>query len=252
MEGISFAFIIFFIACVAILFLGLLLATLLFSLLVLIGGVIATALSLKLFKPRERRLAWIPAILTIVAGLIFLLVASFLYGRIQQSLAPTRSVGAEYVSIDDVIMKPYIAAMSGVDRASLGFTPIPADARIRIDRLDSSGTKCDAMLHVYTDTSRTITFKQYGNSCKWIHEQEIHIGPHKYPRSDTIYEEEIVIEYQTEEVNGIPLNKIFIYYYGDDPRLGRKLPFTLTLQDVQPILEEWKEWRARQTPVPSR
>ena len=129
-----------------------------------------------------------------------------------------------------------LEAIDAVDRESLGFTPIPADADVRLEI--RGGAEYDAMLHVYSDTHRTIAFRKTPEGYRWIAEQEQHYGPKSYQTVDGEFQEHIVVEYQREPVNGIPTNQIHISYWGEDPRFPRR--DDLTLPFIKPILEEWK------------
>lgn len=148
--------------------------------------------------------------------------------------------------ITDEQMKPFLSAIAEVDRASLGFTPISANARIEIEYA-SSTKPYDVMLHIYAETSRTIAFKKVGNAYKWIGEQEIHEGPNQYTTVDGTSNEYIVIDYDTVGVSGSSVNKLTIWYEGENAKLNSK-HFNLKLQVVQPILDEWKEIRPTPTP----
>jgi hypothetical protein len=140
------------------------------------------------------------------------------------------------VSLSSPEIKPLLAAIEKVDRATLGFTPISTNAAIRLEL--SSRANYDAMLHVYGDTSRTIGFRKEGDGYRWISEQEIHTGPKWQQTIDGNFRERIVVEYQTERVNGIPLNELQIVYSGDDPEI--KSIEKLTLVDAQGIFARWK------------
>lgn len=125
--------------------------------------------------------------------------------------------------------------MDGVDRASLGFSPITTNSQISLE-LPSAGGAYDAMLHVYGSTSRTIAFRKTSSGYRWISEQEIHEGPKWYQTVDGTFREYVVIEYQKENVNGIPTNQLYIRYTGNNTNLtGREL----TLAEVRPILGTW-------------
>lgn len=150
-------------------------------------------------------------------------------------------------SVNDEIVRPYLLAMEKVDRASLGFTPISANARIEIEHAFVRTQGYDVMLHVYAETSRTIAFRKTADgSYEWIGEQEIFTGPRRYETADGVFNEQIVITYEKVPISGAPLNQVFITYIGDDPRLASK--FFLTLQEVRPILEEWRNICATPTP----
>jgi hypothetical protein len=150
-------------------------------------------------------------------------------------------------TMDAEALQPFIAAMDEVDRASLGFTDIPDDAMVVIGGGAPPGFGYDAALQIYGDTRRTVFFEQEDGSYRWAGEQEIHTGPHQYDSQDGVYSEEISITYDTVDHFGawLPLNTVHIRYEGDDPRLRNKS--NLTLEDVAPILEEW---RALRSPTP--
>lgn len=142
----------------------------------------------------------------------------------------------EKVSLSDPQIQPLIKAMDQVDRASLGFTPVTTNARISLD-LHSAGGTYDAMLHVYGATSRTIAFRKTSTGYRWISEQEIYEGPKWYQTVDGTFREKMVIEFQTERVNGIPINQLTIRYSGNDTNLQER---ELALTEAIPILEKWK------------
>jgi hypothetical protein len=139
------------------------------------------------------------------------------------------------VSLSDPRVLSLLKAMDQVDRAALGFSPIATNAQISLEL--QSGSTYDAMLHVYGATSRTIAFRKTGSGYRWISEQEIYEGPKWHQTVDGTFREQMVIEFQTERVNGIPTNTLSIRYTGGDTNLeGREF----ILADVNPILERWK------------
>jgi hypothetical protein len=141
------------------------------------------------------------------------------------------------MTLDDERIALMLKAIDEVDRASLGFTPIPKSSEVT---LEQSHQTYDVMLHIYSnESSRTIAFLKTLEGYRWIHEQEIFTGPHKYSTVDGTVDEHIVITYETERVSGVPLNQINIDYYGDDPRLSYRS--NLTLDDVIPVIAEWKK-----------
>ena len=148
----------------------------------------------------------------------------------------------ESVSLTDARVEPLLKAMDEIDRTTLGFTPVTTNAHISLE-LRSSGSY-DAMLHVYGTTSRTIAFRKTPSGYRWISEQEIYEGPKWEQTVDGTFRESIVIEYQTEPVNGVPVNQLSIRYSGGDTNLvGREL----TLAQARSILEKWST-----TPVEAR
>ena len=87
------------------------------------------------------------------------------------------------------------------------------------------------------------------DSYKWIGEQESHTGPNQYETEDGIFYEQLVIAYQTVYLGMAGQdNRIDINYFGQDPRLDK---FDLTLEEVQPILEEWRMIQQSTPVVPS-
>jgi hypothetical protein len=150
-----------------------------------------------------------------------------------------------FLRMNDKRFAAFWDALSKIDRNALGFTPISPEARVEYE-----GTigETDVMLHVYDDTSRSLTFKKVGDAYLWVHEQEIHEGKDKWTDYDgALWVESITIEYQTENINGIPLNTLWIHYIGRETM--RSSLDGLTLKDLQPIIEEWRSWRQTQPPL---
>lgn len=140
----------------------------------------------------------------------------------------------EKVLLSDPKIQPFLDAMEQVDRASLGFTPVTTNSDIKLEL--ASGGAYDAMLHVYGATSRTISFRKTESGYRWTGEQEVYQGPKWYQTVDGTFREFMVIEYQTERINGIPTNQLYIRYSGDDTNLiGREF----TLAEVLPITAKW-------------
>ncbi|MCI0743858.1 MAG: hypothetical protein L0Y58_00480 [Verrucomicrobia subdivision 3 bacterium] len=149
---------------------------------------------------------------------------------------PGCGIGPDRVTLEDARVKPLLAAMEEVDRAAMGFTPIAEDANIS---LEDKGQNYDAMLHVYGKTSRTIAFRKTDSGYRWISEQETHLGPKWEQTVDGTFQESITIEYHTEPVRGNPANQLQIRYSG--PRSDLRRPRELTLAQIGPLLQEWKD-----------
>jgi hypothetical protein len=144
----------------------------------------------------------------------------------------------ERVARDDERLAPLWAAIAAVDREALGFTEIDPNAEIRLEGKQLGGDDYDAMLHISGVTSRTISFRKVGEAYKWTGEQETHTGRDSYTTVDGTFKESITVTYETEPVSGSPLNSVSVRYSGEDPRLAHRLE--LTLEDVLPILQEWR------------
>ena len=141
----------------------------------------------------------------------------------------------EKVALDDPRIQPMLQAMSRVERTELGFTPIADTADIR---LEGQGSNYDAMLHIYAETQRTVAFRKVDDGYYWIGEQETHSGPGTFESVDGVVAEQITLTYETEDISGHCCGRVDIRYRGKDSRLaGRR---DLTLEDVGPVLAEWK------------
>jgi hypothetical protein len=166
-------------------------------------------------------------------------------GEVNQ--ASFQKCGPVKMRMNDPAMDRYRPAIQTIDRESLGFTPIPDDAWVEIQPVGGPQVWID----IYGDTSRTIALKQADAEYEWIYEQEIAYGPDQWPDGDgSTWQEMVSIDYQTEEVNGVPVNRTIVMYTGRDPRLTSLGPLYLSIEDVKPILEEWRVWRAQQPPDP--
>jgi hypothetical protein len=139
------------------------------------------------------------------------------------------------VALNDPRIKPLLTAAASFSRTEYGFTPLPIEARVRWESRPRAGY--DAMLHITSRTYRTIAFKRNAAGYRWIGEQETFTGPHKYETVDGTFNEEIVLTYEIEHVSGAPLNRLYISYHGDDPRLS--WPRVLALADARSVLKQW-------------
>ncbi len=138
------------------------------------------------------------------------------------------------VSHDDPTVVRLLSAVAKVDRASMGFTEIAADAPITLESRPRAGY--DAMLHIGGRTQRTIAFRRVGADYTWIGEQEIFEGPRKYETVDGTSTESITLTFELSPVSGVPLNKLNVLYRGPDEM---NLAENLSLEQVRPILTRW-------------
>lgn len=136
---------------------------------------------------------------------------------------------------DDPQVQRLLKAAESFDRTAYGFSPIPRHADVRLEARPTR--QYDAMLHITAKTLRTIAFRKENGNYIWIGEQETFQGPKKYQTVDGVFNEAIVLTYETQRISGYPLNQLNVTYRGEDPRLaGRN---NLTLATVKPILREW-------------
>ena len=137
--------------------------------------------------------------------------------------------------MSDPKLQPMLTAAAFFDRVGYGFSPMPTKADVRLEV--RSGRAYDAMLHIYSRTSRTIAFRKIDKGYRWIGEQESFQGPKQYTTVDGTFYESISLTYDIEKVSGYPINRLNISYWGEDPRLVDHRD--LTLKEAQPILKEW-------------
>jgi hypothetical protein len=138
--------------------------------------------------------------------------------------------------MDDPRIQPLLQAAATFDRIAFGFTPLPQTADVRWESRPTE--RYDAMLHITARTSRTIAFKKAATGFKWIGEQEIFQGPNKFETPDGTFNEDITLTYELEAISGYPTNRLNITYLGEDPRLAYRND--ITLDEIKPILREWK------------
>ncbi len=136
-------------------------------------------------------------------------------------------------------------AIAAVDRAALGFTPIPTNAVVLLNRNSRLRPRCDAMLIIfdtpagYHGVYRNIEFRKTGTGYEWLREFEIHPGPLTFVQNGHTAHEEASIIYDTTEISGVTAKKLHVHYHGPDPRIAERKD--LTLDDVSPILAEWSQ-----------
>ena len=120
----------------------------------------------------------------------------------------------EKVEMSNPKLVPMLKAAESFDRTAHGFTPIPIKADVR---LESRPKKTyDAMLHIYSRTSRTISFRRVGDGYRWTGEQESFQGPKQYTTVDGTFYESIVLTYEIEQISGYPTNRLNVTYLGKD------------------------------------
>jgi hypothetical protein len=149
------------------------------------------------------------------------------------------------VSLSDPQLAPMLQAIAAVDRAALGFTPIPTNAEVHLD--SRSDARHDAMLMIfdtparYGGVYRYFEFRKRATGYKWLREFETHPGPRTFTQSGHTAHEEISISYDTTGISGVTPNKVHVFYHGPDSRIvsGKEL----TLDEVRPILAEWRQRR---------
>jgi len=141
----------------------------------------------------------------------------------------------EDVVVSDARVQPLLKAAAAFDRTKYGFSPLPASGRVRLESTPRAGY--DAMLHLGGKTSRTIGFRKNASGYFWIGEQEIFHGPRTYTSVDGTFQEQITLTFEKEHVSGVPLNRLSIFYTGEDSRLAGHSD--LSSKDVKPILHEW-------------
>jgi hypothetical protein len=159
----------------------------------------------------------------------------------------------DIIRMSDERLKPFLAALEKVDRTSMGFTSVPSRARVIM-----YGKTGDSFvsLSVIADTVNSISFRKVGDSYVWVSERETFKGPMQFKPTTTseLQNEQIIIDYRTEPVKGPPdgdvINTPLIYYWGPDPMFVHNKSLALTLEEVQPVLERWRQWRLQQPPSP--
>lgn len=137
--------------------------------------------------------------------------------------------------MDDPRIQPLIKAARSFDRTAFGFTPLPNTADVRWESRPTE--RYDAMLHIYSKTSRTIAFRKTPSGFKWTGEQESFQGPKKFTTPDGTLNESITLTYEVENISGYPTNRLNITYFGEDKRLANRE--SLSLDHIKPILKEW-------------
>jgi len=146
----------------------------------------------------------------------------------------------EKVNYNDSRLESLWKAVESVDRTSLGFTSISNDSDIRLEISSGllSHKEYDIMLHIYyKNTSRTIAFRKNGNRYFWIGEQERFYGPMKFTTPDGTFNENIMINYDIQNISGWPVNQLVIRYSGPNKILEQQSE--LKLEDALSIIKKW-------------
>jgi hypothetical protein len=203
--------------------------------LMVIGGLAAV-----LAEKKSRGTLSAVSVSVVSVGLCMLLLSGlFTINAARQNSIPTPTAFVER-KITDQEAAPFLQAINRSNRLSLGFSPIPSDAKITIQDLDS-----ETELYIYVGpetgwghyTDWDIYVAEVNGTYQWLGEEETYAGPHR--------EENIYISYWTKSSFESP-NVLRVKYRGEDSRLTNA---NLTLDYVRPILAEWKAAWATATPT---
>lgn len=215
------------------------------ALLVFVVSFLVGVILIILQRYRPQSVRWIPRVYPPVLVLIGILPFTCLalmalpsVVRTAGSIVQEELQWPRHTTVDDHLMAPFLHARDVAGAEQYGFTHLEPDARVEIDRTVGNKATYDIMLHIYGSTSRTIAYKEVGDSFVWLGEQEIHRGPGEYLSEGFKRKEEIVITYETVYLSGAPLNQVHVIYTGKNPRLADKSK--LTVEDVRPVLDEWR------------
>jgi hypothetical protein len=180
------------------------------------------------FRPQSIR--WIPRAYPLVLVLVGVLPFACLALMALPSIIRTAGSvvrGELYwprcTTVDDETMLPFINAREAAGAEQYGFTPLEPDARVEIHRIAGDKAAHDVVLHIYGSTSRTIAYKEVGDSFVWLGEQEIHRGPGEFLSEGFKRKEEIVITYETVYLSGAPPNQVYVTYTGENPTHGNRV-----------------------------
>jgi hypothetical protein len=146
----------------------------------------------------------------------------------------------ESADLADAKMRPFSDTYS-VDRESLGLSALPRNGSVAIEQPSAIRARevgYDAMLHFPGPTGRTIAFERAGSRYRWLGEQEMTFGPREYETADGKQREFIAVTYYRHAVFGQPAG-LRIEYWGPDEHLAGRANLTLT--DVQPLLQVWRQ-----------
>lgn len=160
-------------------------------------------------------------------------------------------------SIDAGDLEPYKAALA-VDRATMGFPPLPTTGEVWIQTIDRTvwdyeypPPPYDVYLQFYDDPDptdyqrcvRSVALKKTDEGMKWVHESISFDGPKNHIVDDSPTHEQISILNETEQIGviGTQVHGTRIEYSGPDRSLARRsdLYHNLTLAEIAPIIKSW-------------
>ena len=211
-------------ACVA-LFIPCLLVS---AIIALVGGGIGTIATR---KNKDARIISI-AILLVGVCLAIYVGRAFVPTEFWLNLRPSYQLGDEK-------LEPYKHAITDINRASLGFTPIPTDAKIKILNNQEGYVYCpDVELYIpdLPFKRQHICLEKVGEVYVWYKEFEVYLGPEEW---DTLWFAYSSTSGVLGGVDDEPYVLIIEYRGPEDPRYQNK---DLSREDVQPIIDEWRRY----------
>ena len=147
--------------------------------------------------------------------------------------------GVTHDQLESPRLKPYLEAADRSRRADLGFTPLPREGLVRVER-PRSKRHYDVMLHIErANVSRTVAFLLRGDTPEWSGEQEIHYSEREFTTVDGTGQEHLVLSFSTVKGSGVPKGG-YVSYWGPDQVLRQR-----SMQNQIPVSEVhtiWATW----------
>jgi hypothetical protein len=218
------------IACVA-LFIPILLIAAIVS---LVSGSIGT---LATRKNKDTRKIFI-VILVIGLCLAVYVGRAFIPEDFWDNLQPSYKLGDEK-------LKPFENAINEIDRTSLGFSTITPDTEIKILKGDEEKWVSCPDIELYIPDlpikKHHICIKKLGDNYFWDSEYEEYLGPNPWESIWFAYSSRpgVLNQLGDPRENSEPYTLVIEYWGSSDQRLENR---TLTLEYVEPFLDEWKRY----------
>lgn len=206
----------------------------LLAIITFVGGGIGTIASR---KNKNARIISI-AVLIIGVGLAIYVSSSYIPDEFWLNLRPSYHLGNEK-------LKPYDNAINGIYRPPLGFSAITSDTEIKILNGDAekiaSCPDVDLYIQDLPIKIHHICIKKLGDRFVWDSEYEEYLGPNPWEQIWIAYSSRpgVLNQLGDPRQNSKPYTLVIEYYGSSDPRLEDK---TLTLEYIQPFLDEWKRY----------
>lgn len=207
------------------------------AIIALVGGGIGT---LATRKNKNARI--IPIVILVIGFCLVIYVApAFIPEDFWVNLRPSYKLGDEE-------LKPYEHAINEIDRASLGFSAITHDTEIKIlDGQEEKTVSCPEVELYIPDMpikKHHICLTKIGDKYVWYSEYEQYLGPNRFESIWIAYSSQpgLLNQYSIKN-NYEPYTLVIEYWGSNDPRLENK---TLTLEYIQPFLDEWNRYHEEQ------
>jgi hypothetical protein len=147
--------------------------------------------------------------------------------------------GIVHTRLETAEMKPYLQAASRSQRIQLGFTALPQNGPVLVEK-PRFKKYYDVMLHIDgPNVTRMVEFIIRNGQPVWSGEQEMHWSPRQFETIDGTVREHLVISYQDIETPEMSKGEWILYGGPDESLQWRSDRHQISIADAKEVWDAW-------------